>query len=193
MPTKSGKYWVTWANTPANRAMNSIRVDDLVIPFKTNVKAFIKALTDAGATIVIKATKRSKKRAYLFHWAWKISLGKCKPSDPEKITGIDIQWDHGDDKKSKAAATEMRKGFGLKIPPKSTVAPSLTSNHIPGKAIDMTITWADTIKIKKKNGEKVSVVFMANVNGNKILHQIGASYGVKKHIRDAPHWSFNGR
>jgi hypothetical protein len=87
----------------------------------------------------------------------------------------------------------MRTGFILGIPPYITVAPSLTTNHIPDKAIDMEITWSDTIKIKKKNGEKVSVVFMVNVNGNKILHQIGASYGVKKHIKDAPHWSFNGR
>jgi hypothetical protein len=68
MPAKSGVYWVTWANTPANNALNSKR-DDLAIPFKTNVKAFIKALTDAGAKIVIKSTKRSKKRAYIFHWA----------------------------------------------------------------------------------------------------------------------------
>lgn len=83
MPTKSGKYWVTWANV---HAKNSNKVDDLEITFRTNVKAFIKALTDAGATVDISTTKRSDKRAYLFHWSWKISQGKvqarrCKEDD----------------------------------------------------------------------------------------------------------------
>lgn len=32
--TKSGKYWVTWANA---HARNSSRVDDLAEPFKSHV------------------------------------------------------------------------------------------------------------------------------------------------------------
>ncbi len=39
--TKSGKYWVTWANT---HAKNSSKIDDLDATFKPKVKAFIKAL-----------------------------------------------------------------------------------------------------------------------------------------------------
>jgi hypothetical protein len=142
--TLSGKSWVTWADT---HAKNSTSVDDLAAPFKTNAKAFIAALEAAGAKVKISTTKRSDKRAYLFHWAWKIGLGKCKASEATAKAGVEIEWDHGDEAKSKAAAKEMITGFGLAVPPKSTVAPSLTSNHIAGNAIDMDITWTGTLKV----------------------------------------------
>ena len=190
MPTQSGKYWVTWANT---HAKNSQKVDDLELSFRTNVKAFIKALTDAGATVDVTTTKRSDKRAYLFHWSWKISQGKCKPADAKKMIGVDIDWDHGDLAKSKAGALEMVTGFGLAVPPRSINPPSLSSNHIAGKAIDMTIKWTGTIKVKKKDNTEVSVTYSPNVNANTVLHAIGDSYGVKKLKTDAPHWSYNGR
>ncbi|WP_038180466.1 hypothetical protein [Vibrio rhizosphaerae] len=187
---KSGRYWVTWANS---HAKNSQSVEDLEAGFKANAKAFIKALTDAGATVKISTTKRSAKRAYLFHWSWKISQGKCKPSEAKKMSGVDIQWDHNDLAKSKAGALEMVKGFGLAVPPRSIYPPSLTSNHIAGKAIDMTITWSGTITIKKNDGTGVKVTYMKNVNDNTVLHTVGASYSVKKLKSDAPHWSYNGR
>ena len=131
---KSGKYWYTWANINAKKS-NS--VSDLDSSFKPGVENFIKALEDAGATVTISTTTRSKKRAYLFHWSWKISLGKCKASDATAMSGVQIEWDHKDEAKSKAGAAEMVKLFKLAVPPKSTFAPSLTSNHITGKAIDM--------------------------------------------------------
>lgn len=190
MPTRSGKYWVTWANA---HARNSQKVDDLEPTFRANAKAFIKALTDAGATVDVSTTKRSDKRAYLFHWSWKISQGKCKPTDAKKMIGVDIEWDHGDLAKSKAGALEMVNGFGLAVPPRSINAPSLTSNHIAGKGIDMTIKWTGTIKVKKKDNTEVSVSYSPNVNINTVLHTIGESYGVRKLKTDAPHWSFNGR
>jgi len=190
MPTKSGVSWVTWANT---NAPNSSSVEDLTDPFKANAKAFIKALQDAGATVEVTATKRSDKRAYLFHWSWMISLGKSKASDAPAMSGVDIQWDHGKDEDSKRGASEMVTGFGLAIPPESTNAPSLTSNHIGANAIDMNITWTGTIKIKKKDGTEVSVKYVADPNANTDLHAVGESYGVKKLTTDAPHWSFDGR
>ena len=186
---KSGIYWVTWANA---HATNSTSVDDLVEPFKANAKAFIKALEDAGATVDVSTTKRSDKRAYLFHWCWKIGLGKAKASEATSMLGVDIEWDHGDSEKSKKGAKEMIVGFGLAVPPNSTNAPSLTSNHTPGKAIDMDIAWTGTMKVKKKNGAEESVPFMAIVNQNTKLHTVGASYGVKKLTTDAPHWSLDG-
>lgn len=190
MPTKSGKYWVTWAN---QNALNSSKLADLDAGFKAKVKEFIKALEDAGAKVKVSATKRSKKRAYLFHWSWKISQGKCKPSEPTKMPGVDIEWDHGDLAQSKAGALEMVQGFGLAVPPRSIFPPSLTSNHIEGKAVDMTISWKGAIKVKKKDGTSVDIPYMRNVNGNTVLHQLGESYGVKKLKSDAPHWSYNGR
>ena len=190
MPTKSGKYWVTWADA---HAKNSTSVDDLADPFKSNVKAFIAALEAAGAKVTVRATKRHENRAYLFHWSWLIGLGKEKPSAATAKTGVDIQWDHGDLAQSQAGAKEMIQGFGLAVPPKSTVAPALSSNHIAGKAIDMDITWKGTISVAKKDGKKVDVVYSSLVNGNKKLHEVGASYSVKKHFSDAPHWSVDGR
>lgn len=190
MPTKSGKFWVTWAN---QNATHSNKIDDLEAGFRTKVKEFVKALEDAGAKVDVTVTTRSPKRAYLFHWSWKIGLGKAKPSDAAKMAGVDIQWDHGDLAQSIAGAKEMIAGFGLAVPPRSINAPALNSNHIRGTAIDMTITWTGKINVKNKAGKLVEVTFMPNVNANTVLHQIGASYGVKKLSTDAPHWSHDGR
>jgi hypothetical protein len=187
--TKSGKFWVTWANA---HAKNSTSVDDLVEPFKANTKAFIKVLEDAGARVSVRTTRRSDKRAYLFHWCWKIGLGKAKASAATTMPGVDIEWDHGDAEKSKKGAKEMIDGFGLAVPPNSTNPPALLTNHTPGKPIDMEITWTGTIKIKKKDGVEEPVLFMANVNKNTKLHSVGESYGVKKLTTDAPHWSLDG-
>jgi hypothetical protein len=185
----SGKSWVKWANTNAQK---SNKVSDLADGFREKVEAFIKALEDAGATVTISTTKRSKKRAYLFHWSWKIGLSKCKASEATSMEGVDIEWDHGDDAESVAGAKEMIDGFGLAVPPKSKYAPSLSSKHISGKAIDMSITWSGTMKIKKKDGGEVSVKYMEKVNENTTLHEVGESYGVKKLKDDAPHWSDDG-
>ena len=189
MAEKSGTYWVTWANAHAN---NSSSIEDLESDFKDKAKAFIEALEDAGATVDVTATKRHENRAYLFHWCWMIALDKAKASDVPAKVGVDIQWDHGDETKSKEGAQLMVTGFGLAVPPASTDAPALSSNHISGKAIDMDVTWTGKIKINKKDGTEVEVEFNSNVNANTTLHVIGASYGVKKLTSDTPHWSYNG-
>ena len=73
----------------------------------------------------------------------------------------------------------MVNGFGLAVPPQSINPPSLTSHHIIGNAIDMTINWTGTINVKKKAETTVAVRFMSNVNQNSIL-QLWATFGVKK-------------
>lgn len=186
----SGKYWVRWANV---NAQNSDKLADLQATFRKKLEAFVKALEVAGAKVDIESTRRSKMRAYLFHWSWKIYLGKCRPKDARKLAGVDIQWDHHDRAKSKAGAKEMVLGFGLAVPPNSNVAPSLTSNHITGNAVDMSITWKGTIQVPLKNGKLVAITYTPNPNTNKKLHLVGASYGVKKHTRDKPHWSIDGK
>ena len=188
--TLSGKAWIAWAN---KHAINSNDVEDLEDTFKTNVKDFISALEKAGATITIDSTKRSAKRAYLFHLAWRIALKKVEAKEATKKEGVPINWVHSKDNDSIAAADEMVKGFGLAVPPKSTVAPSLTSNHITGKAIDMEIKWTGTIEVKKKDGSVVKVTFQSDVKKNTDLHDIGKSYDVIKHLKDTPHWSVNGK
>lgn len=189
MPINSGLSWITWANT---NAANSTDIEQLEATFRQNVKDFKAALEAAGATVSVSDTKRSDKRAYLFHWSWKISQDKCKASEATSMAGVDITWDHGDDAKSKAGAQEMVTGFGLAVPPKSTNAPALDSRHIQGKAIDMDITWTGKIKVKNKAGLEVEVTYNADVNANTVLHSIGATYGVNKLVTDAPHWSTDG-
>ena len=189
MSEKSGSYWVNWANT---HARNSSSVDDLENDFKLKVKAFIQALEDAGAKVDVTATKRHANRAYLFHWCWKIAQNKVKASAVPARIGVDIQWNHGDEAKSKQGAEEMVTGFGLAVPPDSTDPPSLTSHHIAGKAIDMEISWSAKIKVKKKDGKEVEIEYKTDVNSNKSLHDVGASYGVRKLTSDAPHWSYDG-
>jgi hypothetical protein len=187
---KSGSYWVTWANA---HAKNSILIDDLESNFKSNVKAFIKALEDAGITVKITATRRNEKRAYLFHWCWKLAQGKATATEVPAMTGVEIEWDHGTAAASKAGAQQMVSGFGLAVPPVSMNPPALASNHIAGKGVDMTLAWMGIKKIKKKDGSVVDVPFNANVNANTALHAVGLSYGVYKLKTDKPHWSHDGR
>jgi hypothetical protein len=187
--TKSGLFWVTWADA---HAQNSSRIEHLVEPFRTQASAFIAALVAAGATVDVSTTKRSARRAYLFHWSWKIALGKCRPTEAGAVPQVDILWDHGNDAASRKGAREMVDGFGLAVPPRSVNPPALSSNHITGRAIDMDITWAGTIAVKNGDGEMVAVTFMPAVNANAVLHGVGASYGVNKLVTDAPHWSFDG-
>ena len=174
MPTKSGVFWVSWANT---NAPNSHDIEDLMEPFRSDAKAFIAALQAGGARVNVTATKRSARRAYLFHWSWKIALGKCEPSEAGQKTGVDILWDHGDDVASKRGAREMVSGFALAVPPKSINAPALTSNHIEGTAIDMDILWTGTIRVKDRLNREVALPFDSNVNANTLLHAVGESYG----------------
>ena len=188
--TKSGSFWVGWANT---NAPNSSSVEDLVEPFRSNVKSFMAALKAAGADIEVTATLRPPKRAYLFHWSWKIAVGGAKASDATAMDGVDIEWDHGNATASKKGAREMVNGFGLAVPPKSTNPPSLKTRHIEGKAIDMEIAWSGDLKVKKKDGTVVSVPFKDNANNNTKLHQVGASYDVFKLKTDEPHWSTDGK
>jgi hypothetical protein len=189
MSEKSGTYWVTWADA---HAKNSSSMEDLESDFKAKAKAFIKALEDASAKVAVTATKRHENRAYLFHWCWKIAQDQVKASAVPAKIGVDIEWNHGDDAKSKAGAEAMVTGFGLAVPPDSNDPPALTSNHIAGRAIDMDITWTGKIKIKKQDGKEAEVEYKADVNSNTTLHEIGASYGVNKLTSDAPHWSYNG-
>lgn len=109
------------------------------------------------------------------------------------MPGVGIRWEHDDEAASRTGALEMTRGFGLAMPPRSIHPPALTSNHITGRAIDMTIRWSGVIELPRKDGSAVTVTWTPNVNSNLGLHDVGASYGVRKLRSDAPHWSFNGR
>jgi hypothetical protein len=188
----SGRYWVTWIN---RYAPNSMNVDDLDMMFRDKAKEFIAALKAAHAKVEVRHTRRTEQAAYLWHWAWKIAKRRCAPKDAKPYSKSppipNIQWDHGNLAKSIKGAQEMVSGFGLSVPRESTLPPSENSRHVPGRAIDMEITWTGTISVKKKDGSLVNVKY-GPVNANKDLHAVGASYGVYKLLNDNVHWSDNG-
>ncbi|HQU42530.1 MAG TPA: hypothetical protein PK867_06940, partial [Pirellulales bacterium] len=88
----SGAAW--WH---ANQAKypNSTSVDDLEPTFRAKVKEFLAALDKAGASVKISATRRSKQRAYLMHYSWKIAKGEISASKVPAESGVSIVWDHG--------------------------------------------------------------------------------------------------
>jgi hypothetical protein len=187
----SGKKW--WDDHQGTEPFKkSDKISDLESSFQTAVKAFKKALDDAGASISIDTTKRSKKRAYVLHYAWQVAKGNVEARDVPSESGVDIEWVHSTDAKSKAGAQEIVTAANM-----ASVA-SLTSNHISGKAIDWTITWTGALSIKNKDGSTKSISSTPRNGGdpgNTELHAVGATYGVKKGLfkkKDPPHWSYNG-
>lgn len=190
----SGKAW--WDTNEKIAPLNNKSSDiaDLESDFQGKVKEFKQALDDAGASISIDTTKRPKERAHVLHYAWQVAKGKVQAVSVPAMAGVDIVWDHGDATKSKAGAQEIITAASV------ASKPSLTSNHITGKAIDWTITWLDDLKVKKKDGiEQVIKTTPRNGGdpGNTELHGVGKGYGVIKGLnykpKDPPHWSFNGK
>jgi hypothetical protein len=120
-PSLSGAAW--WHANQA-RYSNSSRVDDLEDGFRKKVEAFLAALKVAGSEVRISTTRRSADRAYLMHSSCQIAHRLVKPLEVPQRQGVDIRWDHGDLKKSKEAAAEMVRLFGMKHDA------SLTSRHI---------------------------------------------------------------
>lgn len=63
--------------------------------------------------------------------------------------------------------------------------PSQTSRHILGLAINMTIDWAGTVKVRNAAGIAVSLSSPSDGTHT-------ALHGVFKLVSDPPHWSDNG-
>jgi hypothetical protein len=188
----SGAYWVEWIK---RNAPTSAEIKDLEMRFGNKVVEFNKALEAGGAIVKVSHTYRSDQAAHLWHWAWKIANKKIHPkgAKPYALPGRpvpEIEWDHGNLNASVKAAEDMLKGF--KLTKSSRFAPSLETQHRYGLAIDMDIIWSGTIKVRKKDGTVVDLT-SGPVNSNKALHEVGASYGVKKLLDDAPHWSESGK
>jgi hypothetical protein len=190
----SGQYWVEWVK---RYAPTSARVEDLDSGFRTKVMEFRDALRTAKANVDVTHTRRTQQAAYLWHWAWKIAERRCAPRDAKPYSKSppvpNIQWDHGNLAKSIKGAQEMVNGFKLNVPKKSTRPPAEDSRHVLGLAIDMTITWTGTIKVRKKDGSVVNVKSGGSIDNNKELIEVGKSYGVIKLSSDDVHWSDNGK
>ncbi|MCO6415352.1 hypothetical protein JYK14_04060 [Siccirubricoccus sp. KC 17139] len=185
-PRYSGSAW--W-HAHEGKYPNSTSIDDLSDLFRPRVRAFVDALEEAGAMVQVEATRRDKIRAFLMHYAWLVAHGGILPKKVPKRDGLSIIWDHGNLKASKKAAMEMVKLFEM-----AHIA-ALSSNHIAGNAIDMSITWSGTLEVKNAKGKVVKVKAPRNGGKNTTLHAVGASYKVYKLVKDPPddpHWSHNG-
>jgi len=192
----SGKAW--WiANQGKIEFANSTSLDKLEMNFRKKIKSFKKSIQEGGVKIAISTTKRSEKRAYVLHWAWKISKGLIAVDKVPAKNGVNIIWDHGSATASKKGAREIITAANV------AYQPSLTSNHIKGKAIDWTITWTGTPTFKNKKNEDVEITSEpkhegkgTTHNGNKNFHALGKTYGVIKasFIKiDGPHWLADGK
>jgi len=182
----SGREW--W-QANQRKYPNSNDLDDLDSGFRSRVEDFLGSLRSAKANVVISSTRRNATRAHLMHYSWKVAYGEIDAADVPKLSGLSIEWDHGDPEKSRQAAKEMVSLFGM-----AHVA-SLTSNHIRGLAIDMTITWDDDLVLTRPAPLLAKLESTPRTGaGNRELHDIGASvFGVRKLRSDPPHWSHNGR
>jgi hypothetical protein len=179
------KWWkANQARYPNRRGLEYLEGD-----FRDNASKFVEALRKAGATVSIGSTRRDKIRAHLMHYSWKVSRGDLRASEVPSVAGLDIQWDHGDEKASRKAAGEMVRLFNM-----AHIA-SLSSNHIRGTAIDMTISWKGDLIIEVPGKDNPAVIRTGPRTGagNRQLHRIGRSFGVYKLLKDPPHWSHNGR
>jgi hypothetical protein len=181
----SGIVWV-------ERFPTGKSTDTLADGFRQKCEAFLAALGNAGATVSISATLRPPERAYLMHWSFVINTGEVDPEDVPPHAGVDIEWVHRkpngspDLAASRAAAAAMVHGYDI------AHRPSLTSLHIFGKAIDMSIDWNATLKIKQKNGTQKTIGSLPRTGLNHELWAVGGTYGVIKLPEDEPHWSSSG-
>ncbi len=164
----AGIAWVS--KYPTDRTTAGLRQ-----PFRLHAQQFIEALETAGAHVSLTATKRPEQRAWLMHYAWRIAKGEDPKTVPER-SDIPILW-------TRQGAIDMVGAYKLRY------EPSLTSRHIEGRAVDMTIAWSKPLTVVDGHGKEVLLV----VGDLDTLYEIGDSYGVIKLRKDPPHWSDDGR
>ena len=181
-PRLSGPHW---ASVKDYEGSNSL--DTLKQPFQANVSRFIDTLRANRARVNISATYRPPERAWLMHWAWFIGKGKIKYSQIGSIKnpyGIDIVWDHGDEKLTRKAALAMVQAFHMKH------AAVLQSRHTERRAIDMTITRLPEVLLIDKQQYPIGT---AAADSNEMLWFVGDKlFSVIKLPSDPPHWSDDG-
>ena len=182
----SGRKWVALND---HKFPNSVNLEDLHDSFRDKVKGFLAALDEAGIQYSINSTKRNIHRAWVMHHAWRVAKAMLAPEQVPIHPKIPIIWDHDDQQISVRAAKEMigAGGFNMRY------IASLTSHHVLGKAIDMSIYWTGEPTIRKKTGELITITSDPKTGMNPDLWAVGASYQVIKKQNDVPHWSIDGK
>jgi len=180
---------VEWVSRFPDAGSTAALADD----FRPGCEAFIAAMRAAGATVEISSTRRPIERAYLMNACWRISKQTVNPQNVPARAGVAIEWVHRsadgsiDLAASRQAATAMVNGYGIAF------LPSLTSRHVTGQAIDMTIAWKEALTIASRNGDSTKISSTPRNGFNLDLRKVGKTYGVVKHPTDPPHWSTDGR
>lgn len=170
-------------------------VADLDPSFGPNAAKFIKAMKAAGLSVTVAGAKRSPERAYLMRCAFLIYEGKYSVVVSElsqKPSKVDINWEEikktaGDEEgfKDFAVLLAAKLGIGLDF----SAAPSLTSNHIHGKAVDLVIDgWNGTnVEVTDAHGKKTPIKTFED------LKEVGDTYGVHHFPKpgEPNHWSLD--
>ncbi|WP_428263173.1 pesticin C-terminus-like muramidase [Haliangium sp.] len=185
---RSGAEWVGIAN--ANGWVNDTSFSSLDSSWGPRAEAFVTGLRAAGASVTVSAGLRHPKRAFLMHYAWGVAHGQYTPAQANTACrgqGINIEWDHGNAAASRTAAQALVSAFHL------VRQASITSNHIRGLAIDITISnLPGSITM---NGRTYTT--RAGASGTAAAESvapIGRDMGVIWFgAGDRVHWSHNGR
>jgi hypothetical protein len=181
----SGPDWV--GALPVSASLN-----DLHVTFGAQVRRFVEALEEAGATVEVLTTRWSPETAYLMHWAWRIAKEDYDPRRVPAMEGVDIAWWHGDVHASKEAAQEMVEAYGMDT---RKVAPPLDSPHVEGNAIDMCISWEGLLEIKDLGGIPHLVASDPTDGTNIELLMVAGTYGLVPAAdfkENWLHWSTDG-
>ena len=202
----SGAHW----KAIADEKFPSLKsVDDLSVGFKPKAQAFLAMLDDNAISYDIESTLRPKERSYLFHYCLEVSSGRMKAKDVPKLDGVDINWDHGDEKESQAGAQDIANAFVL------IGVAAHPSNHNRGDAMDLKMNFSkntkdgkNVVKYKvdgKETSREIKVDDEAIIGiparhkkiagiASRELSKAGEDLGVKRAIdSDIVHWSLTGR
>jgi hypothetical protein len=185
------RMWLSgadWWHRHQAMFLNSRSIDDLADGFRERVQRFLEVLVKGGVEVEVSSTRRSRARAHLMHYAWRIAREGFAASGVPTIEGVVIGWDHGDVARSAAAAEEMVGLFNM------AHRASLTSRHIQGRAIDMTMSWRGDLTLGPLPDATTRIISSEPRTGDNLeLHDVGALYRVYKLLDDPPHWSDDGR
>jgi hypothetical protein len=176
----SGPAWC--ARFPPSKSL-----DDLLPDFADRVRAFLSALSRAGAHVSIADTYRPPERAYLMHWCCMVGGSGQDPHAVPPMAGVAIDWTCGGAiAASRDGARRMMAGYQIRFPA------ALTSRHTQRRAIDMTIGWQGTLSIRDFDGRPHAIASGPRDGSNPELVAVGRSFGVIKLVSDPPHWSDDG-
>jgi hypothetical protein len=121
-------------------------------------------------------------------WEWMVAKEGTLPTDIPPMSGVNIEWDHGNTPDSRKADQDMVTGYFI------VAKLALNSRYMAGRAIDMTISGSGTRTLQDKNRKEVAISTTPRTSDNAQLATVGATFAVIKaaFAGDPPHWSDDG-